>query len=134
MSMIRHLTTLSLAAVVCVAVAAPASAQRRPQSEATARVTAPLEAKLRGTGQDDRGEPLSGAVVSALGSSPVFAIDFRTRNLGGRAPGVTDAQYLQPRPADAPAGRRRQDERDSWRLGCQMAGSEARRPSTRLVP
>ena len=72
--MLRHLTTLSLAAVLCVAVAAPASAQRRPQSEATARVTAPPQAELRGTGQDDRGEPLSGAGVSALGSSPVFAV------------------------------------------------------------
>ena len=70
----RRLTTLSLAAVVCVAVAAPVSAQRRPQSEATVRVTAPPQAELHGTVQDDRGEPLAGAVVSALGSSPAFAV------------------------------------------------------------
>ena len=73
--MIRYLTSLSLAVVLCVAAAAvPASAQRRPQSETTARVVAPPQAQLRGTVQDDRGEPLAGAVVSALGSNPAFAI------------------------------------------------------------
>ena len=77
--MIRHLTSLSLAAVFCVAAAAaPASAQRRPQSETTAQVTAPPQAEpqaeLHGTVQDDRGEPLTGAVVSALGSTPAFAV------------------------------------------------------------
>ncbi len=73
--MIRHLTSLSLAAVLCVAVTAgPASAQRRPQSETTARVVAPPQAQLHGTVQDDRGEPLAGAVVSALGSKPAFAV------------------------------------------------------------
>ena len=69
--MIRYLTSLSLAVVLCVAAAAaPASAQRRPQSETTARVVAPPQAQLHGTVQDDRGEPLAGAVVSALGSNP----------------------------------------------------------------
>ena len=105
MSMIRHLTTLSLAAVICVAVAAPASAQRRAQSEATApRVTAPPQAELRGTVQDDRGEPLSGAVVSALGSSPAFAVSdsegrFALRNLSASrstsAPGTWVAERVE---------------------------------------
>ena len=70
-----HLTSLSLAAVLCVAAAAvPVSAQRRPQAETTVQVTAPPRAELRGTLQDDRGEPLVGAVVSALGSTPAFAV------------------------------------------------------------
>ena len=73
--MTRHLTSLSLVAVLCVGAAAvPASAQRRPQAETTAQVTAPLQAELRGIVQDDRGEPLAGAVVSALGSTPAFAV------------------------------------------------------------
>ena len=104
MSMIRHLTTLSLAAVLCVAVAAPASAQRRPQSEATARVTAPPQAELRGTVQDDRGEPLSGPVASALGSSPAFAVSdsegrFAFRDLSASrstsAPGTWVAERVE---------------------------------------
>ena len=104
MSMIRHLTTLSLAAVLCVAVAAPASAQRRAQSEATARVTAPPQAELRGTVQDDRGEPLLGAVESALGSSPAFAVSdsegrFAFRNLSASrstsAPGTWVAERVE---------------------------------------
>jgi hypothetical protein len=73
--MTRHVTSLSLAAVLCVAaVATPASAQRGPQSETTARATAPPQAELHGTVQDDRGEPLAGAVVFALGSTSVFSV------------------------------------------------------------
>jgi len=73
--MIRHLTSLSLATVFCVAAAAaPAAAQVRPQSQAVALVAAPPQAELHGTVLDDRGEPLAGAVVSALGSSPAFAL------------------------------------------------------------
>lgn len=71
--MIHHLTSLILAAVLCVvAAAAPASAQSRPH--AAAQVAAPPQAELHGTVLDDRGEPLAGAVVSALGSTPAFAL------------------------------------------------------------
>jgi hypothetical protein len=71
--MIHHLTSLILAAVLCVvAAAAPASAQ--PRSHAAAQVAAPPQAELHGTVLDDRGKPLAGAVVSALGSTPAFAL------------------------------------------------------------
>jgi hypothetical protein len=71
--MIRHLTSLILAAVLCVvAAAAPASAQLRPH--AAAQVAVPPQAELHGTVLDGRGEPLAGAVVSALGSTPAFAL------------------------------------------------------------
>ena len=73
--MIHHLTSLILAAVLCVvAAAAPASAQLRPGPHAAAQVAAPPQAGLNGTVVDDRGEPLAGAVVSALGSTPAFVL------------------------------------------------------------
>ena len=73
--MIRHLTSLLLAAVLCVAAAAaPVAAQVRPAAQTVALVAAPPQAELHGTVLDDRGEPLAGAVVSALGSSPAFAL------------------------------------------------------------
>ncbi|MDA1184355.1 MAG: TonB-dependent receptor [Acidobacteria bacterium] len=76
----RHLTPLRSVVVFCVAVAAtPAAAQHRPQSgaviqRATAQVSAPARAELRGAVTDDRGVPLAGVVVSALGSASVFAV------------------------------------------------------------
>ena len=76
----RHLTSLPPAVVFCVAVAVfPALAQDRSESGATVRkaaaqVSAPARAELAGTVEDDRGEPLAGVVVSALGSTTVFAV------------------------------------------------------------
>lgn len=83
--MSRPFTPLSLAAVMCVA-AAPASAQLRPQPQAVVQVAALPQAELHGTVLDDRGEPLAGAVVSALGSTTAFAVSgaggrFTFRNL-----------------------------------------------------
>jgi hypothetical protein len=73
--MIRPFTPLSLAVVMCVvAGAAPASAQLRPLPQAIAHVAALPQAELHGTVLDDRGEPLAGAVVSALGSTTAFAV------------------------------------------------------------
>lgn len=80
MLMNRHLALLLSVVVCCVAVAAtPAGAQYRPQSDAairqaTAQVSAPARAELRGTVTDDRGVPLTGVVVSALGSTSAFAV------------------------------------------------------------
>lgn len=73
--MLRHLTSFFLAAVLSVAAApAPASAQLLSRSPTAAQVAAPPQAELHGTVLDDRGEPLAGAVVSALGSTPAFAV------------------------------------------------------------
>jgi carboxypeptidase family protein/TonB-dependent receptor-like protein len=73
--MIRPFTPVSLAAVMCVAAsAAPASAQLRVQPQAIAQVAALPQAELHGTVLDDHGEPLAGAVVSALGSTTAFAV------------------------------------------------------------
>jgi hypothetical protein len=70
--------------MMCLA-AEPASAQlaARPQ---VAQVAATAQADLRGTVLDERGTPLAGAVVSALGSTTAFAISdaegrFTFRNL-----------------------------------------------------
>lgn len=85
--MIRHFAPVPLVAVMCVAAAAvPASAQFRAQPEAIAQVTAVSQAELHGTVLDDRGDPLVGAVVSALGSTTAFAVSdsdgrFAFRNL-----------------------------------------------------
>ena len=76
----RHLTSLPPVVALCVAVAViPTLAQDRLQSgakvrKAAAQLSAPALAELLGTVEDDRGEPLAGVVVSALGSGTVFAV------------------------------------------------------------
>jgi outer membrane receptor protein involved in Fe transport len=73
--MTRLVTVLPLVFVVCVAgIDSPAAAQlaaNRPQ--AVTRIAAAY-GELQGIVSDDRGEPLAGAVVSALGSTTAFAI------------------------------------------------------------
>jgi len=73
--MSRHATSSILAAVMCVA-AAPASAQTgaRTYPAALAQLTAAPQASVHGIVLDDRGQPLAGAVVSALGSTTMFAV------------------------------------------------------------
>lgn len=79
----RHVASLRSVVVFCVVAAAtPVVAQQRPQSEAvsqrtTTRLSAPTRAALRGTVTDDRGVPLAGVVVSALGSTSAFAVSDR---------------------------------------------------------
>lgn len=79
--MIRSFTLCPLAAaVVCLAAtAAPASAQmgRPPLPRPVAQVTTVAQADLRGVVLDEQGEPLAGAVVSALGSATAFAVSDR---------------------------------------------------------
>lgn len=87
--MSRHFTLRTLAAVMCVAAAAvPASAQSgaRTYPSALARVPSSPQANVHGIVLDDRGRPLAGAVVSALGSTTSFAVSddngrFAFRNL-----------------------------------------------------
>ena len=67
-----------VAVVVCMAVAAPAAAQlQRPSQQPVTRLAAASQSGLRGIVLDDRGEPLIGAVVSALGSTTAFAVSDR---------------------------------------------------------
>ena len=100
--MLRFVTRwCCLGVIVCAAgVPAPASAQLalRPDlllspaaanSSSVPSTTSNTPGELHGTVEDDRGEPLAGAVVSALGSATVFAVSdrdgrFAFRNL---APG-----------------------------------------------
>ena len=87
--MTRLLTLGPLLVVVCLAAAPPAAAQfTRPSMQPVSQVAA-SHADLHGVVLDDRGQPLLGAVVSALGSSTAFAVSdregrFAFRNL---APG-----------------------------------------------
>ena len=72
----RPSTACTLAAVMCaVSMAAPASAQvgTRMQSVVSRVETVP-QADVSGIVLDERGQPLPGAVVSALGSTTVFAV------------------------------------------------------------
>lgn len=85
--MTRLLTLGSLAVVVCIGGAQPAAAQlSRPSSQPLTQVAAASQADLHGVVLDDRGLPLKGAVVSALGSTTAFAVSddegrFSFRNL-----------------------------------------------------
>ena len=87
--MIRHPRCCIPAAVICVAVAAPhayAQFDARAQSLGVAQSSSSPHAYVHGIVLDDRGEPLAGAVVSALGSTTVFAVSddegrFAFRNL-----------------------------------------------------
>src|SRR6185369_17300577 len=64
------------AGVVVCAVASPAFAQRASVAQAApvSKVAAARLADLHGLVQDEHGQPLSGAIVSALGSTSAFAI------------------------------------------------------------
>jgi len=73
--MIRVLRWCGAGVVVC-AVASPAFAQRASVAQAApvSKVAAARLADLHGLVQDEHGQPLSGAIVSALGSTSAFAI------------------------------------------------------------
>lgn len=74
---ITRVTFLPVAAVVCVAgYVTQASAQMPAPIAAVAQVAA-AHGELQGVVTDDRGEPLAGAVVSALGSTTAFAVTDR---------------------------------------------------------
>jgi outer membrane receptor protein involved in Fe transport len=74
---ITRVTSLPVAVVVCLAgFSAQADAQVPPPIAALAQVAA-AHGELQGVVTDDRGEPLPGAVVSALGSTTAFAITDR---------------------------------------------------------
>jgi len=79
MPMTRLVTSLPVAAVVCVAgFVSPANAQIAPTlPEPVAQIASAAQGELQGLVTDDRGEPLAGAVVSALGSTSAFAVTDR---------------------------------------------------------
>jgi hypothetical protein len=74
-----HLSTLCPAvALVCVvAVSPPASAQLSARPQPVTRIAALAQADLHGLVLDDRGQPVAGAVISALGSTSAFAVSGR---------------------------------------------------------
>jgi len=73
-----RVTSLPVAVVVCLAgFTGEASAQVPAPIAAIAQVAA-AHGELQGIVTDDRGEPLAGAVVSALGSTTAFAVTDRT--------------------------------------------------------
>jgi hypothetical protein len=85
--MTRRFTRCLLTAVMC-AVAIPAFGQSgtRARPVALATITSVPYASVHGVVLDDRGQPLAGAVVSALGATTVFAVSdeggrFALRNL-----------------------------------------------------
>jgi hypothetical protein len=86
--MTRDIARCTLAAVMCAAVALPAFAQPGARSHPAALATmanVPY-ASVHGIVLDDRGHPLAGAVVSALGATTSFAVSdedgrFALRNL-----------------------------------------------------
>jgi hypothetical protein len=80
--MIRFITRWCALGVMVCAVAASASAQVRPQTplQATARTASISLGELHGVVEDDRGQPVAGAVVSAIGTTTLFAL----ADAGGR--------------------------------------------------
>lgn len=85
--MTRLLPLGSLVVVVCMGAAQPAAAQlARAAAQPITQMAAVTQADLHGVVVDDRGQPLTGAVVSALGSTTAFAVSdsegrFSFRNL-----------------------------------------------------
>lgn len=76
--MTRLFTLCPTVALVCVvAVGAPAHAQLSARPQPVTRIAALAQADLHGVVLDDRGQPVAGAVVSALGSMSAFAISGR---------------------------------------------------------
>jgi hypothetical protein len=88
--MTRLVTFLPVAVVVCVAgVVTPGYAQLSKALPAPVSLLAASLGELQGVVTDDRGAPLQGVVVSALGSSSAFAITDRAGRFAFRtlAPG-----------------------------------------------
>jgi carboxypeptidase family protein/TonB-dependent receptor-like protein len=87
--MIRYRSWCRVGVLLCAATAAPAQAQLtpRPQLSSSQAVGPALRhGELRGVVQDEQGQPIAGAVVSAVGSTSVFAVSgpdgrFTFRNL-----------------------------------------------------
>ena len=76
--MTRLFTLCPTVALVCVvAVGAPAYAQLSARPQPVTRIAALAQADLHGVVLDDRGQPVAGAVVSALGSTSAFAVSGR---------------------------------------------------------
>ena len=83
--MIRIMTRWCVLGVIVSAASSPAFAQVGLQLRPVSSVTAGSHGELYGTIHDDKGRPLAGAVVSALGSAK------------GRAP-ITDNRPVQSPP------------------------------------
>src|SRR4029453_919498 len=87
--MIRYRPWCYVGVLLCAAIAVPAQAQLtpRPQLSSSQAVGPALRhGELRGVVQDEQGQPVAGAVVSAVGSTSVFAVSgpdgrFAFRNL-----------------------------------------------------
>jgi hypothetical protein len=87
--MIRYRSWCYVGVLLCAAIASPAQAQLtpRPQLSSSPAVGPALRhGELRGIVQDELGQPIAGAVVSAVGSTSVFAVSgadgsFTFRNL-----------------------------------------------------
>jgi hypothetical protein len=76
--MTRLFTLCPSVALVCMlAVSPPAAAQIAPRPQPVTRIAALAQADLFGLVLDDRGQPVAGAVVSALGSTSAFAVSGR---------------------------------------------------------
>jgi Carboxypeptidase regulatory-like domain/TonB dependent receptor len=73
---ITRVTSLPIAVVVCLAGFSSQAAAQVPPMEAVAQIAA-AHGELQGLVTDERGEPLAGAVVSALGSTTSFAVTDR---------------------------------------------------------
>jgi hypothetical protein len=74
--MMRFLTRWCSVGVVAYAAVSPAYAQlaRKPQLPPVSQIVVAPHGELHGIVHDDKGQPLAGVVVSALGSATVFAV------------------------------------------------------------
>lgn len=80
-----RVTFLPVAVVVCVAGWVVPAAAQVPSSMAAVAQIAAAHGELQGVVTDDRGEPLAGAVVSALGATTAFAVTDRAGRYAFRA-------------------------------------------------
>src|SRR5262245_45245505 len=90
----RLVTVVAMLMVIVAGVAFPVSAQLSslPRPATLARMPAGVSGELQGVVTDDRGHPLVGAVVSALGSSTAFAVPDGAGRFTFRSP--TPGPYL----------------------------------------
>ena len=75
--MIRNRSWCCVGVLLCAATASSAHAQLAPRAQASASraiASSSRHGELRGLVQDDEGVPVAGAVVSAVGSTTVFAV------------------------------------------------------------
>src|SRR5438045_2503524 len=73
----RLMSSAAVGGLVLLCLSSVSSAQNRPQIQAVTHVASVAPGAIQGTVQDERGTPVAGATISALGATTAIAVSDR---------------------------------------------------------